>query len=61
MVDIITAMSILSSMSLKIYEAMSKGTPVNLTEEVDRLIAAKMKTSESLIAEADAAMGKTPV
>lgn len=58
MVEIATALSILVSMSIKIYDAYNKGKPVDLTDEIARLNASRMKTSEELIAEADAAMGK---
>lgn len=59
MVEIATALSIMASMGLKIYEAYKQGKPVDLTDEINRLNAARLKTSAEIIAEADAAMGKT--
>jgi hypothetical protein len=57
-VEALTALSIVMSMGLKIYDALSKGKPVDLTEEIARLNAARLKSSADIIAEADAAMGK---
>jgi hypothetical protein len=57
-VEALTALSIVMSMGLKIYDSMQKGKPVDLTDEISRLNAARLKTSEEIIAEADAAMGK---
>ncbi len=57
-VEALTALSIVMSMGLKIYDAMQKGKPVDLTDEINRLNAARLKTSQEIIDEADAAMGK---
>jgi hypothetical protein len=60
MVPAITALSILLSMGLKIYDALKTGnsTPVDLQTEISRLQASILKPSSDIIAEADAAMGK---
>lgn len=57
-VEALTALSIVMSMGLKIYDAMQKGKPVDLTDEINRLNAARLKTSDEIIKEADEAMGK---
>lgn len=57
-VEALTALSIVMTMGLKIYDALNKGKPVDLTDEINRLNAARLKTSEEIIKEADAAMGK---
>jgi hypothetical protein len=60
MIPAITALSILLSMGLKVYDALKSGnnTPVDLTQEITRLQASILKPSADIIAEADAAMGK---
>ena len=60
MIPAISALSILLSMGMKIYDALKTGnnTSVDLTAEITRLQASILKPSSEIIAEADAAMGK---
>lgn len=57
-VEAITALSIVLQMGMKVYDALQKGAPVDFTEEIARLNAARLKSSAEIIAAADAAMGK---
>lgn len=48
---------ILVSILGKTYSAIKTGKPQNIEEEINRLNAARLKTSDEIIAEADAGSG----
>jgi hypothetical protein len=46
------------NLAIKLFEILKSGDPQNIDEELAALMAARMKTSDEIIAEADAASKK---